>query len=178
MPAICTARHKRCALVSCHRAFPEEYCASMSEEIWFLNTWVTVRVSYTDGKDGLTILECRAPFGDSPPLHIHQTEDEVFHLLEGEFRFQVGKGERRCQAGEILLAPKGIPHTYRVESTTGGRWLTVTAHTDFERFVRAMGRPAERQGLPPAAPPSAEAINTLTAAARGFGIEMVGPPLA
>jgi quercetin dioxygenase-like cupin family protein len=77
----------------------------MSEEIWFLNTWVTVRVSHTDGKDGLTVLENRAPFGDSPPLHIDHTEDEIFHSLDGEFRFQLGLEQRRCQAGAILLAP-------------------------------------------------------------------------
>jgi nucleoid-associated protein YgaU len=110
-------------------------------------------------------------------MHVHHTEDEIFHILDGDFRFQVGQEQRRCQAGAILLAPKGIPHTYRVESPAGGRWLTITAHADFERFVRAMGRPAERQALPPAAPPSPEAIKGLTATARDFGIEFVGPPL-
>lgn len=149
----------------------------MSEEIWFLNNWVTVRVPHTEGTDGLTVLEYRAPFGDSPPLHVHHTEDEIFHILEGDFRFQVGQEQRRCQAGTILLAPKGIPHTYRVESTAGGRWLTITAHTDFERFVRAMGRPAEKQALPPTAPPSPEAVKALTATVSDFGIEFVGPPL-
>ena len=44
--------------------------------------------------------------------------------------------------GAIVLAPKGVPHTYRVESPQGGRCLTVTVHGDFERFVRAMSRPA------------------------------------
>jgi quercetin dioxygenase-like cupin family protein len=150
----------------------------MSKEIWFLNTWVTVRVSHADGRDGLSVLEHRAPFGDSPPLHIHTTEDEVFHILEGEFRLQVGQEKRRCQAGATLLAPKGVPHTYRVESPAGGRFLTVTAHTDFERFVQAVGGAAERPGLPPAASPSPEAIKALTATAREFGIELVGPPLA
>jgi quercetin dioxygenase-like cupin family protein len=150
----------------------------MKNEIWFLNTWVTVRVSHTEGKDGLAVLENRAPFGDSPPLHVHLTEDEIFHILEGEFRFQLGQEERRCQAGTILLAPKGIPHTYRVESPAGGRWLTITAHTDFECFVRTMGRPAEKLELPPAAAPSPEAITALAATARSFGIELVGPPLA
>jgi len=149
----------------------------MSKDIWFLNSWVTVRVSHTAGADGLSVLEHRAPFGDSPPLHVHQTEDEIFHILDGEFRFQAGEEQRRCQAGTILLAPKGVPHTYRVESATGGRFITITAHTDFERFVLAMSRPAERQTLPPAAPPSPEAIKALTDTARSFGIEFVGPPL-
>ena len=149
----------------------------MSKEIWFLNSWVTVRVSHTTGVDGVSVLEHRAPFGDSPPLHVHQSEDEIFHILEGDFRFQVGQEQHRFQAGAILLAPKGIPHTYRVESATGGRFITITAHTDFERFILAMSRPAERQALPPAAPPSPEAVKVLTATARDFGIEFVGPPL-
>ena len=27
-------------------------------------------------------MESLAPHGDSPPLHVHQTEDEIFHVLE------------------------------------------------------------------------------------------------
>jgi quercetin dioxygenase-like cupin family protein len=150
----------------------------MSKDIWFLNTWITIRVSHTEGADGITVLEHRAPFGDSPPLHVHQTEDEIFHILEGELHFQVGQQQHRVKAGTILLAPKGIPHTYRVESPIGGRFITITAHADFERFVLAMSRPAERQALPPAGPPSPEAIKALTATARSFGIEFVGPPLS
>jgi len=146
--------------------------------LWFLNTLVTVRVSGSDDQDGLSILEHRAPHGDSPPLHIHRTEDEVFHILEGEFRLKIDEHEHRLGAGEILLTPKGVAHTYRVESGEGGRWLTITVRGDFERFVRAMARPAERLELPePAGAPSAEAIQALTATAAQYGIGIVGPPL-
>jgi len=86
--------------------------------------------------------------------------------------------EHRLGAGDILLAPKGVPHTYRVESVAGGRCLTITVRGDFERFVCAVSRPAERPELPkPAGPPSAEAIQTLKDAAAKYGIELVGPPL-
>jgi quercetin dioxygenase-like cupin family protein len=146
--------------------------------IWFLNTWVTIQVSHSEGSDGLSVLEHRAPFGDSPPLHVHHTEDEVFHILEGEFRFQLGKEQARYGPGTILLAHKGIPHTYRVESEKGGRFITVTARQDFEDFVRAVGRPAERNELPPPGePPTSEAMATLGGIAQDFGIELVGPPL-
>ena len=56
-------------------------------DLWFLNTRVTIRVSYTDGADGISVLEHWAPHGDSPPLHVHEHEDEIFHILEGAFRF-------------------------------------------------------------------------------------------
>jgi mannose-6-phosphate isomerase-like protein (cupin superfamily) len=149
-----------------------------SRHIWFLNTLVTVRLGHDEGHDGLSVLDHQAPFADAPPLHIHTTEDEVFHILEGEFLFQLEKEQRRVRAGSIMLAPKGVAHTYRVESPAGGRFITVKAHQDFENFVRTVGRVAERQELPPpAGPPSPEAMAALAVTARDFGIKLVGPPL-
>jgi mannose-6-phosphate isomerase-like protein (cupin superfamily) len=147
-------------------------------ELWFLNSFVRVRVSESDGQDGISVLEHRVPYGDSPPLHLHRTEDEVFHILEGDFRVRVRDQEGRAGAGDVMLAPKGVAHTYRVESRNGGRFLTITVRGDFERFVRGMSRPAERPQLPePAGAPSPEAIQALTATAARYGIEIVGPPL-
>ena len=146
--------------------------------IWFLDTLVRVHVAHTHGVDGLSVLEHRAPLGDSPPRHIHETEDEVFHILEGDFSVEIAGELKKCGPGAVLLAPKGVAHTYRVDSVEGARWMTVTARGDFERFVRAMGRPANGEELPPrGAPPSPEAIEKLATVAAGFGIKLVGPPL-
>jgi quercetin dioxygenase-like cupin family protein len=148
-----------------------------AEYLWFLDTLVCVRVSHREGTDRISVLEHAARRGDSPPLHVHVNEDEVFHILEGEFRFQIGTEQRRGGAGDTVLAPKGVRHTYRVESD-GGRWLTVTAHQQFEDFVRAMARSAATRELPPSSgPPTQEAIEALTRMAERFGIEIVGPPL-
>ena len=149
-----------------------------ANQLWFQNSLVTIRVSMSEGQDGISVLEHRVPHGFSPPLHLHRTEDEVLHVLEGEFRVKVNDQEQRLGAGDVLLTPKGVPHTYRVESAQGGRCLTITTRGDFERFVRAVSRPAERPELPaPAGPPSAEAIQALRDAAAKNGIELVGPPL-
>jgi len=149
-----------------------------ANQLWFQNSLVTIRVSMSDGQDGISVLEHRVPYGFSPPLHLHRAEDEVLHVLEGEFRVKVKDQEHRLGAGDVLLAPKGVPHTYRVESVAGGRCLTITVCGDFERFVRAVSRPAERPELPPpAGAPSADAIQALRAAAAKHGIELVGPPL-
>lgn len=149
-----------------------------AEPFWFLNSLVTVRVSEADGSDSLSVIEHRVSHGDSPPLHVHHTEDEVFHILDGEFRLLVGGREQRAGPGDVRLIPKGVPHTYRCETAPGGRFLTITARGEFEKFVRAMGRPAERAGVPePSGPLSAEAVRVLTEVAARFGIEFVGPPL-
>ena len=146
--------------------------------IWFLDTLVRVRVAHDGSADGLSCLESTAPHGDSPPLHVHHTEDELFHVIEGRLRFRVGEAELELAMGETQLAPKGIPHTYRVESNAA-RWLTVTANGDFEAFVRAAGRPAEAEGLPqPAGPPRPEQQRAFAELAARHGIELVGPPLA
>jgi quercetin dioxygenase-like cupin family protein len=151
----------------------------MSEDsFWFLNTLVTIRAASTLGGGGLSVIEHRAPVGDSPPLHIHRTEDEAFVILEGDFSFQVGPDRLSRSAGAVLIAPKHTPHTYRVDSRAGGRFVTVTNIGDFERFVRAMGRKPERLELPPPVAPSAQAIETLSKIASQYGIDIVGPPLA
>lgn len=148
------------------------------DQLWFLDSLVAVRNAHNEGQDGISLIEQWAPYGDSPPLHFHRTEDELFYVLEGELRIQVQQEELRLKPGQALLAPKGIAHTYRVESSGGAHWLVITAHGDFERFVRALARPAEQPTLPPpAGEPTQEAIQQLSETARAHGIEIVGPPL-
>lgn len=152
--------------------------STATEQLWFLDTLATVRVRHDQGEDGISVLERLAPHGDAAPLHVHESEDEIFHVLEGELRMRAGDAELRVGAGEAVLAPKRVPHTYRVESPEGARWLLITRGGDFERFVRAVSRPAERAGLPaPKGPPTPEEGEALAAAARKHGIEFLGPPL-
>jgi mannose-6-phosphate isomerase-like protein (cupin superfamily) len=152
--------------------------AATIERLWFLNTLATVRVPHDGSEDGISLIERLAPLGESPPLHFHRREDEVFHVLDGELRVRAGDGEVHVGAGQAILAPRGVPHTYRVESAGGARWLVVTQRGDFERFMRALSRPAERPELPaPQGPMSPEQADAFAAAAREHQIELAGPPL-
>jgi quercetin dioxygenase-like cupin family protein len=145
---------------------------------WFLNSLTTIRVSARTGADQVSIVEQRAPKGYSPALHIHRTQDEIFHVLEGEFRLKVGDQEKRLKAGDMFLIPKGTPHTYIIISPTGGRWLAITVGVDFENFVRALARPAEQLEIPSSGEDtSPENAVTIAMTADQFGIEIVGPRL-
>lgn len=148
------------------------------EKLWFLDTLVSVRVSERDNADGISVIEHEVPFGSSPPLHVHRNEDEVFHVLAGEVRFRVAGKDFAVAAGDTLVAPKGLPHSFVVTSRAGARWLTVTRGGDFERMIWESGRPAERDGLPPRIAPGPQEVAALEAACRRNGIELVGPPLA
>lgn len=151
----------------------------IAEHLWFLSTLARIRVAHGEGADGLSAIEFRAPYGDSPALHIHHTEDELFHILEGEFRFVVGGEEHRVGPDEVFVIPKGVPHSYRVESPEGARFLVVTTQGDFERFVREVSRVAERPELPAASgPPTPEQVQAIAAVSLRHNAEVVGPPLA
>ena len=146
--------------------------------LWFLDTLVNIRVSEKDNSDGISVLEHRAYQDDSPPLHIHENEDEIFYVLEGEFRFVIKDEAHFLKSGDVLTAPKGVPHSYKIESEGGGKWITITAGGDFERFVKDIGRPAEKIELPERhGKPSKEAAEELSRKAAEFNIIIVGPPL-
>jgi quercetin dioxygenase-like cupin family protein len=147
-------------------------------QLWFLDTLVTFPVAHADGRDGISVMDSRARRGDSPPYHVHRTEDEAFHVLEGELVALVDGTMRRAGAGDSVLLPKGVPHTYCVVSEEA-RWLVVTTGGDFERFVRAAARPAQGDGLPAeSGPPTPEQQAALGQLAQRHGIELLGPPLS
>ncbi len=148
-------------------------------KVRFLDTVVTLHVRHNEGAGGVSILESWAVYGDSPPLHVHRTEDESFYVLEGTLRLNVAGEDLVLSTGESGLVPMGVPHTFRVESEEGARWLVITSQGDFERFVLALSSPAEEGAAPSSSgPPTEEQQHTLATVAAAHGIDLVGPPLA
>ncbi len=148
------------------------------EMFWFKGTLVNVRVSWNAGGDKISVVEHYMPHGESPPLHIHRNEDEVFHILEGEMRIHIDGKETIARAGETVLAPKGKPHSFRVESPEGARCLTITSGGDFEKMIREMSEPAASAALPPHVEPTPAMIVALYEACARNGIEITGSPLS
>ena len=149
-----------------------------SEDIWFLNSWVTVRRAHADGPDGVSILEHRMRGGETVPTHMHQDEDEIFHVLEGRLEFEIEGKRSQCSAGQAVVAPKGIAHCFRVVSPEGARFLTLVVGGQFENFVRDIGEPAGAKSLPPHSAPSPEAQGALARIASENRIAILGPPMA
>jgi hypothetical protein len=99
-----------------------------------------------------------------PPLHIHTREDETFLVLEGSLTLFVGERTSRLEAGDSSLAPRGVPHVYRVESD-GARWLAIASPAGFEAFVCEVA--GAGTGIGPA---------ELTEISARYGMEILGPP--
>ena len=49
-----------------------------------------------------------------PYLHMHHSNDEAWHVLEGFLRFRFAHGEVDAPAGTTVFVPAGLAHTYRV----------------------------------------------------------------
>jgi mannose-6-phosphate isomerase-like protein (cupin superfamily) len=148
------------------------------ERVWFLNTLVIIRIPPERGTDGVCVMEHLALKGDSPPLHLHRDQDEIFALLAGEARFHLSGRDIEARTGDCLLVPKGEPHSYLATSAEGMRWLTITRGDGFAGLVREVGRAAKTDGLPElSGPPSPGEQDALARIARKNGIEFVGPPL-
>jgi len=147
-----------------------------SQLLWFLSDLAVIHVRGEDTGGRLGIVEITMPPGDEPPLHIHHDHEEIFCVLEGELTLYLPGEERTLRAGDVFVAPRGIPHIYRA-GDTGARALVESAPAGFEAFVEAVSIPAGAAALPePGAPPTPEQIDQLTAAAAAQGIELVGPP--
>jgi quercetin dioxygenase-like cupin family protein len=146
---------------------------------WFFANLVEVKLTREAGGGELSIVEISGPPGDMPPLHLHHTDDEAWYVLDGEMSFFVGTDQpTRCGPGSVAFGPRGIPHTYRMESSQPARVLAICTPGDFAGFVLAASRSAEAPELPPPppGPPSEDEMAAITALALEHGIELLGPP--
>lgn len=79
------------------------------------------------------------------PLHVHEGEDELFFVLEGEHVFQVGDEEFRVGPGGLVFAPRGVPHSQRRVVPRTGRTLSQVSPPGLEGFFRELSE-AEADG--------------------------------
>lgn len=146
----------------------------MSDQIWFLDTLMTVHIGGAQTDGAYALIECLAPSGHMPPPHVHANDAEGFHVLEGELTVHTGEGATVLRAGDSGHGPAGRPHTIEVTSEGPCRWLVVSAPAGFERFVRSFGEPAGSATLPVlTSPPDVERLMRV---AGEHGITFVGPP--
>jgi hypothetical protein len=143
----------------------------------FLDPLVTVHARHDQGLDGASILESWAAGRRLAAAARHRTGRDV---LRARGR-AAPAGRRRGAArrrGRCARTPKGVPHTYRVESEQGARWLVVTSHGDLERFVLSLAQPADAGAVPaPSGCPRPSSSRRSPPPPRAR-IGLIGPPLS
>ena len=66
----------------------------------------------TDGQ--YTLIEQFNDPGVGIPPHVHENEDEVFQVLEGQVAMQIGDQATTLGPGDLIFCPRGIPHSWKV----------------------------------------------------------------
>ena len=100
--------------------------ADGGERLDFGAATILIRASAETTGGAFTLFEEVPPLADTP-LHVHEHEDELFYVLEGEHVFHVGDEEFPTGPGRLVFAPRGVPHAQRRVVPGSGRLLVLTA---------------------------------------------------
>ena len=144
--------------------------------IWLLGMLITFKAVSEETDGEYSVFEQTVPPQAGVPPHIHHQESEAFYVLEGEFELITGGNATEAGAGEFVLVPRGVVHSFRNLGTTPARFLAiVTPGGLHEKYLSESGQPAESETLPPPpeGPPDVERLRQI---ARRYHTEMLPPP--
>ena len=111
--------------------------ANEGERLVFGDITILVRASSETTGGAFRLFEEVPPLADTP-LHVHENEDELFYVLEGEHVYEVGGEEIRTGPGGLVFAPRNIPHAQRRVVPGEGRQLILVSPGGFEGFFREL----------------------------------------
>jgi uncharacterized cupin superfamily protein len=111
------------------------------------------------------------PPGGGPPPHIHNAEDELFVVLEGELRLEVDDRTIQAAVGSVLYVPKGTRHAYSNVGTAPARMLFLYTPAGMERMFQEIGTPAQPGTITPA--PGPEDVAKLLSVATKYHFEIL-----
>lgn len=126
-----------------------------------------VKVSGGDTGGAALVIEQANGYRGGPPRHVHAEQEEWFYVVQGEYIVEVGGVSHRLGAGDAILAPRGVPHSWALVGHTPGRMVIAffPAGKMEEFFDAATELPGQ---------PSPEVAGPLFAA---HGMVVAGPPL-
>jgi quercetin dioxygenase-like cupin family protein len=127
---------------------------------------VTIKLTGKETDGAYTLIETVTPPGMGPPPHVHTREEETFCIVKGELEFTIRGKTIRPNPGDVLIAPKGLPHVFRNIGQTPAKLMIVCRPAGFEHFVEEFAQ------VPPDGAPD---FPRMAAIAARHGIEFVSP---
>ncbi|GII78962.1 cupin [Sphaerisporangium rufum] len=140
---------------------------------WFLGGQARILVPSTATGGSLSVMEFTDSKGHAPPLHVHEAEDEIWIVLDGEVTFFIGDDRHDLHAGAVAHGPRGVPHSYLVRSPNA-RLVVAFGPAGIETWFAANGSPIVDVNDAPA-PFDIEAV---IASAQAHRLRVTGPPPA
>lgn len=139
---------------------------SGTRKVTWMNTDYAITVDKADSAGLIGVFEGVVPPGGGPPVHIHHNEDEIIHVIDGQYEFWLDGAVSRKGAGSSMFLPRGVPHTFRVVGDRPGRSLTIVTPGGFEGFF--LEAAAGDLRIP-------EHMAQLAELAGRYGLEFLGP---
>jgi quercetin dioxygenase-like cupin family protein len=113
--------------------------ASQAKRFNVLGHSILVRLSSRTTAGDYYVFEVVTPPGLGIPPHVHDREDELIHVLEGEYSILLGDNEQTARTGDQIFFPRHIPHAFRNVGNAPGRTLwTVVPGGNFEEFFEQL----------------------------------------
>jgi len=123
---------------------------------------ILFKVLPSETNGGLFIVEHLNLTQGGPPLHMHLHQEEWFYIVEGAVDFQIGDSRNQLRAGDSILGPRNLPHTFSaVAGKTSRMVIAFNPAGQMEEFLRVTGVPN---------PPVQDA-----AFFARYGMQLVGP---
>lgn len=128
---------------------------------------ITIKAGTGETRGALSVFESVHAPRSGPPKHTHRREDELWWVLDGCYRFQVGDDFVDLERGGMAFGPRDVPHAFQNTGDTPGRLLVIATPAGIEEFF-------ERSAALRATAADPEQIAEVASA---FGIDFIGPPL-
>ena len=93
-----------------------------------------LKISKKDTDGSISMYEYVGMEKIGPPMHVHFKQDEIFYVVEGEYRFVVGKETHVLRAGDSVFLPRNIAHTWLQLSDSGKMIYMLNPAGTFEEF--------------------------------------------
>jgi quercetin dioxygenase-like cupin family protein len=98
-----------------------------------------VKISGKDTDGDLAIFEQTSlSQGKGTPLHVHPSQDEIFNVIEGSYKFQVGEDKYDITVGDSIFLPRQVPHAWTQVSKTGRMTVILQPAGKLEDFFVTM----------------------------------------
>lgn len=144
--------------------------ASEGRRLSVIGHEITVKLTTAETGGMAYVFEDLCPPGVGVPPHVHQHEDELVSILEGEYEIFLDGQTYHVTQGGIVNFPRLVPHAFRNSGAGPARALfTVTPGASFERFFN------ELSSLPAGAPPDPAKITEIF---RRYGMAILEPEKA
>ena len=160
--------------LSARRLMPLSRDPDEGEAIWATGGLYTYKAVFAE-TGAYFACEVKAPAGYAIPVHFHDAEEEGFYVAQGEATIFIEDEARRLGAGSFAFAPRGVRHSFRLETADARLLLLVSPGPEHEALFRDLGLPAP-QRVPPPPPEGPPDVALLGEIAARHGTRIVGPP--